>query len=71
MSIIICYSGNWDDYHVGITVINNPGSNFDIDNKSNPDLVPLHMLSDCFKPRFHQHLADQFFGIKTKMIKLL
>ncbi len=44
---------------VGITVKSNPGCNSDIDNRSDPDLVLLHMLSGCLHQIFNHHLADQ------------
>ncbi len=46
-------------YQVGIIVKSNPGSNSDIDNRSDPDLVLLRMFSDCLRQRFNHHLGDQ------------
>ncbi len=51
---------------VGMTVKSNPGSNSDIDNRSDPDLVLLHMLSGCLYQRFNHHLADKL--LKTDSV---
>ncbi len=54
---------SWINYQsncqVGINVKSNLGSNSDIDNKFDLNLVLLHMLSDYLQQRFHHHLADQ------------